>query len=75
MNRITFRIEACGETGGFVARWDAPEGGGITTQGDSLAELHAMIADAVKGYFEPELRPRDLQAEGSEEMAGGAEAV
>ena len=65
MNKITFRIEACGETGGFVARWDAPEGGGITTQGDSLAELHTMIADAVKGYFEPELRPCHPQAHGN----------
>ena len=61
MNEITFRIEACGETGGFVARWDAPEGGGITTQGDSLAELHAMIADAVKGYFEPGQLPRRVR--------------
>ena len=39
MNEITFRVEACAETGGFVARWDDPAGGGITTQGDSLAEL------------------------------------
>jgi predicted RNase H-like HicB family nuclease len=61
MNEITFRIEACGETGGFVARWDAPEGGGITTQGDSLAELHAMIADAVKGYFDPGQQPRRVR--------------
>ena len=53
MNEIVFRIEACPETGGFVARWDAPQGGGITTQGDTLAELHSMIADAVKGYIEP----------------------
>jgi hypothetical protein len=30
---------------------------GITTQGDSLAELHAMVADAVNGYFEPAERP------------------
>ena len=48
MNEITFRIEAGAETGGFVARWDDPAGGGITTQGDSLAELHTMISDAVK---------------------------
>ncbi|MBI5385335.1 MAG: 2-oxoisovalerate dehydrogenase [Verrucomicrobia bacterium] len=61
MNEITFCIEACGETGGFVARWDAPEGGGITTQGDSLAELHAMIADAVKGYFKPGQHPRRVR--------------
>jgi hypothetical protein len=51
-------VETCGETGGLVARWDdAPGHGGITTQGDSLAELHAMVADAVNGYFEPAERP------------------
>jgi predicted RNase H-like HicB family nuclease len=51
MNEITFQVEPCRETGGFVARWDAPGGGGITTQGDSLTELHAMISDAVGGNF------------------------
>lgn len=50
---ITFTVESCPETGGFVARWDDPRGGGITTQGDSLGELQAMITDAVGGYFEP----------------------
>ena len=53
MKEITFTVEACGESGGFVARWDdVPEKGGITTQGDTLAELHTMIADAVSGYFD-----------------------
>jgi predicted RNase H-like HicB family nuclease len=53
MNEITFTVEACAETGGFVARWDDERGRGrITTQGDTLAELHTMIADAVSGYFE-----------------------
>ena len=40
MNEITFQVEACAETGGFAARWDNPFGDGITTQGDSLADLH-----------------------------------
>jgi hypothetical protein len=44
-----------------VARWDAPGGGGITTQGDSFGELDIMIADAVAGYFEPDQRPRSVQ--------------
>jgi predicted RNase H-like HicB family nuclease len=44
-----------------VARWDAPGGGGITTQGDSFAELDTMIADAVGGYFEPEERPKRIR--------------
>jgi predicted RNase H-like HicB family nuclease len=58
---ITLRVEPCLETGGFVARWDAPGGGGITTQGDSFAELDAMIADAVDGYFEPGQRPKRVR--------------
>ncbi len=58
MREITFQIEACQETGGYVARWDdAPERGGITTQGDSFAELEAMVTDAVNAYFEAEQRP------------------
>jgi len=50
--QITFQVEPCLETGGFVARWDDPQGGGITTQGDTLAELQVMVTDAVQGYFE-----------------------
>ena len=61
MNEITFRIEAGAETGGFIARWDDPAGGGITTQGDSLAELHTMISDAVRGYFDPGEHPRRVR--------------
>ena len=57
MTEITFQVEPCHETGGFVARWDEPKGGGITTQGDTLAELQTMIADAVSGYFEPGTKP------------------
>ena len=49
---ITFSVETCTETGGFVARWDDPAGGGITTQGDTLAELQTMVSDAVSGYFD-----------------------
>jgi predicted RNase H-like HicB family nuclease len=58
---IIFQVELCAEAGGYVARWDAPRGGGITTQGDSFAELDAMIADAVGGYFEPKQRPKRIR--------------
>lgn len=51
MNSLTFKVEPCPDTGGYVARWDDPAGGGITTQGDSFAELDAMIRDAVTAYF------------------------
>ena len=62
MSEITFIVEACPETGGFVARWDDEPGrGGITTQGETLAELHTMIADAVSGYFEPPERPQRVR--------------
>jgi predicted RNase H-like HicB family nuclease len=59
---IIFNVEPCSDTGGYVARWDAPRGqGGITTQGDSFAELDAMITDAVGGYFEPHERPKRIR--------------
>lgn len=62
MKDITFTVTPCDETGGFVARWDdAPGRGGITTQGDSFAELDAMVADAVNGYFEPPTRPQKVR--------------
>lgn len=61
MNEITFIVEPCAETGGFVARWDAPGGGGIATQGDSFAELDAMISDAVSGYFESGAKPQRVR--------------
>ena len=61
MSEITFHVEPCTETGGYVARWDAPKGGGITTQGDSFAELDAMITDAVGGYFKPKQRPKRIR--------------
>jgi hypothetical protein len=58
---IVFDVGPCATTGGYVARWDAPGGGGITTQGDSFGELDIMIADAVAGYFEPAERPRSVR--------------
>jgi len=35
--------------------------GGITTQGDSFAELDGMVADPVNGYFEPSERPQRVR--------------
>lgn len=48
---IRFEVSACEETGGYVARWDDPAGGGICTQGESFADLEGMVRDAVQGYF------------------------
>lgn len=57
MENITFTIEQ-EEDGGYVASWDDPTGGGITTQGDTLADLQRMILDAVACHFTSEQRPR-----------------
>ncbi len=64
---ITFQVDPCRETGGFVARWDAPKGGGITTQGDTLAELQTMIADAIHGYFHDQPKPERVRLHFSED--------
>jgi predicted RNase H-like HicB family nuclease len=53
---ITFTVEQ-DEGGGYVASWDDPSGGGISTQGGSLGELQDMIRDAVACHFEPAQRP------------------
>jgi predicted RNase H-like HicB family nuclease len=58
---IIFDVESCEATGGYVARWNEPDGGGITTQGDSFGELDRMIADAIAGYFEPDQPPKNVR--------------
>ncbi|HEV7869480.1 MAG TPA: hypothetical protein VGO90_17455 [Chthoniobacteraceae bacterium] len=68
MPEITFEIASCQQTGGYIARWDNTPGlGGITTQGDTLEELQAMIADAVGAYFEPASRPDRVRLHFSED--------
>ncbi len=44
------------DTVGYVARWDDPDGGGVTTQGDAFAEL-----DAWKVILPAAKRPRGLR--------------
>jgi predicted RNase H-like HicB family nuclease len=61
MRTLCFDVTACLDTGGYVARWDDPAGGGITTQGDSFAELDAMLRDAVEGYFFDRDKPDTLR--------------
>jgi hypothetical protein len=51
MSKIEFSVASCPETGGYIARWDDPAGGGIVTQGDNFGELDVMVRDAVLGYF------------------------
>ncbi len=57
MQTISFDVTIDSEASGYVARWDDLEGGGITTQGDSFAELDAMVRDAVRGYFFDRVKP------------------
>ena len=52
MDEIIFQIETCEESGFLVASWDAPEGGGITTQGKDLRDLQEQVADAVRCHFD-----------------------
>ena len=58
---LVFEVTMCAEDGGYVARWDDPAGGGITTQGDSFEELDAMVLDAVGGYFAGAPKPSSVR--------------
>ena len=49
--KLVFTIERDEETGVFVASWDDPNGGGITTQADSFAELGNAIIEALRCHF------------------------
>jgi predicted RNase H-like HicB family nuclease len=60
MNELVFAVTQEAD-GGYVARWDDPQGGGITTQGENLADLQAMVTDAVGGYFEPGQTPATIR--------------
>ena len=48
---ITFAVEPDLEGSAFVAFWDDPAGGGITTQANTLAELAASIKEAGLCHF------------------------
>lgn len=45
------RIEQDEETGFYVASWDDPKGGGITTQGETMEELATNLREALKCHF------------------------
>ena len=69
MKEITFQVTPCHETGGYVARWDDGDSGGVTTQGDTLDELNRMVTDAVMGRFEPGQHPRRVRLHFTEDPA------
>jgi predicted RNase H-like HicB family nuclease len=45
------------DRGVYSASWDDPRGGGISTQGNDLAELQAMVRDAVLCHFDEDEVP------------------
>lgn len=61
MDEIVFSVSQDEDSGVLVASWDAPAGGGITTQGADLQELQAMIRDAVSCHFEGGEGPRAIR--------------
>ncbi len=61
MDQLTLRVERDLDSGWYVASWDAPLGGGITTQGENLRDLQDNVRDAVRCHFEPEQMPREIR--------------
>lgn len=61
MDQITFQVSLCEESGWLVASWDAPGGGGITTQAKDLRELQEQVLDAAQCRFEPGEVPRQIR--------------
>jgi predicted RNase H-like HicB family nuclease len=51
MKFLRFLIEQDEETGAFSAYWDDPQGGGISTQADTIAELEEAVKEAVRCHF------------------------
>lgn len=52
MREFAFTVSPCEQSGVLVAGWDAPGGGGITTQGVSMDEFRANVREAVACHFE-----------------------
>jgi hypothetical protein len=50
MDEILFKVES--DDGVLVASWDAPGGGGITTQGKDLRDLQDQVTEAVHCHFD-----------------------
>ena len=51
MSPVEFRIEQDEGSHVFVASWDDPGGGGITTQAETLPKLYDAIEQAVRCHF------------------------
>lgn len=55
---LNFAVEPDLEGGAFVASWDDPQGGGITTQADTLPKLVEAIKEAIVCHFMDVPAPR-----------------
>ena len=64
--KVEFTVERDDETGVFVASWDDPRGGGITTQARNLAELSDAIMEAVRCHFSDGVAPKSCDPSFSE---------
>jgi len=51
MRRLKFDVAQDEETGVLTASWDDPNGGGITTQANTLEELPNAIHEAIRCHF------------------------
>ncbi len=60
MELLAFNIERDENADMLVASWDDPEGGGITTQAESLAALTDAIKEAVRCHFAGRSAPRQV---------------
>lgn len=61
MDEIVSQVETCPDSGELVASWDAPQGGGITTQGRDLGNLEEQVADAVRCHFDSTALPKKVR--------------
>ena len=59
MKPLAFTIERDPESGVFTAWWDDPDGGGITTQAATLAELSTAVIEAIRCHFVDRAAPRE----------------
>ncbi len=60
MGRLEFEIDQDEESNVFVASWDDPAGGGITTQAKTLPELYSAIQESVRCHFGDRPAPREV---------------
>ena len=62
MKQIVFNVEREEESSVLVASWDDADGnGGITTQGQNLSELRAMVCEAVLCHFDEGKAPERIR--------------